>query len=225
MTTRAMFLLLQTTSYGGDRGAAAIGGRRCSRLLADRRLDLVTKSPRLLRGFRAVVAAAAAAAAASPWRRVSVPFIALASSGFLKRVLLISPCCTPAPIARPRVALPANWFDVIALAVGRRARTQVARFAPWRNVGKPKTKMGQQSTYRKSKEWMPQSACDVSRRMPEWLQLTGMRSPIVRFLERANGIGEAFERWEGVSRFRRLQWSGAWWSVLFCRLNRAEKRK
>ncbi len=50
---------------------------------------------------------------------------------------------------------------------------------------------------------MPEFACDVLTNSEKLLHvLTGMWLPIAGVLERADGIGEAFRGWEGVSRFR-----------------------
>jgi hypothetical protein len=78
----------------------------------------------------------------------------------------------------PALVLLANWLGVIALAVGRRARTlqRLLHGAP-RGEGtiKETKNIGMdESTYQRSNEWMLEAACDVWRRIPTTLRLTGM---------------------------------------------------
>lgn len=81
-------------------------------------------------------------------------------------------------------------------------------------------------TYRKSKEWMPESACDVPRRIPERLLevLTGMCGGRIADCW---SLGTGGRDWRGVSGMRRgkqNQGAGvARWSVLSCRPDRAKK--
>lgn len=78
----------------------------------------------------------------------------------------------------PALVSVANWLDVMALAVGRRARTfhDLLHGAPRGKGTIQEAKKGEMNEINlpKSNEWMLEAACDVWRRIPTMLRLTGM---------------------------------------------------